>query len=463
MMDLVHSPVSPRTQTTSLVIAGFNQSIIITTVTTFILVYLLEYVHLSVAGMAVVTSIITAAKVFDAIADPVMGTIVDRTHTRWGKMRPYILFAALPVAALTTALFAVPNIAETGQLVFFGVCYFLWGVAYSACDVPYWGVIGASFTDTTERNRAISQVRAAGSVSLGVATLAMPWFAALMSPGHHTTALGWTLAVGISSFAGMGLYLLAFVNTRERPRAGGDAPLTFRVLVTNLVRNTPLLLVLLGSVIGFGRSIIQAGGAVFAVVAYGSDTYFTFIGAAIIVGMVAAALGTPVLLRRMSSKALMIRSSLTAAVLYVAMYLVGFHDFPVFLVFVGLTGITLGIFMVIQVTLIADAVDDMERRSGVRNDGISFSTLTFTGKLMTAMSVLVFGALVVVAGYHSGVPVTPHMQNVLFASITLVPAASCLLSVIPFWFYKLSTPVSSDTTTGQAASSPSGATRNQRP
>lgn len=440
-MDLVHSPVRASTQRTSVVIAGFGQSIIITTVTTFILVYLLQYVRLSVAGMAVVTSIITAAKVFDAVCDPVMGTIVDRTHSRWGKMRPYILFSAVPVAALTTALFAVPDTSETTQLVFFGICFFAWGIAYTACDVPYWGVIGSAFGEPAQRNRAISQVRAAGSISLGVATLGMPWFASLLSAGGQTTARGWTLAVGISSFAGMGLYVLAFVNTRERPRAQGELPLTFRVLVTNLVHNTPLLLVLLGSVVGFGRSIIQAGGAVFAVVAYGDEKSFTLIGAAIILGMVVAALGTPVLLRWMSSKALMIRSSLAAAVLYAAMYVAGFENFALLLVFVALTGITLGIFMVIQVTLIADAVDDMERRTGVRNDGISFSTLTFTGKLMNAMSVLVFGAMVVVAGYHSGAPVTHHMQSVLFASITLVPAASCLLSVVPFWFYRLSASV----------------------
>lgn len=437
MKDLARSPVDARTQRVSVVVAGFGQSIIITVVTTFILVYLLQYVKLSVAGMAVVTTIITAAKVFDAISDPVMGTIVDRTHTRWGKMRPYILFSALPVAALSTALFAVPQMAEQAQLIYFGVCFVAWGVAYTACDVPYWGVIGSAFGQQTERNKAISQVRAAGSLSLGAATLGMPWLANLMSGGAETTSRGWTLAVAISSFGGMALYLLAFFNTRERPRASDDMTLTFRLLVANLVHNTPLLLVLLGSVLGFGRSIIQAGGAVFAVIAYGSEKSFTFIGAAIIVGMVVAALGTPVLLRHMSARALMIRSSLAAAVLYIAMYLVGFENFPLVLVFVGLTGITLGIFMVVQVALIADAVDDMERRTGVRNDGVSFSTLTFTGKLMNAMSVLVFGALIVVAGYHDGVQVTRHMQDIVFASITLVPAASCLVSVVPFWFYRL--------------------------
>jgi Na+/melibiose symporter-like transporter len=98
---------------------------------------------------------------------------------------------------------------------------------------------------------------------------------------------------------------------------------------------------------------------------------------------------------------------------------------------------TLGIFLVVQATMIADAVDDIERRTGMRNDGISFSSLTFVSKIMAALAVLVFGMFIVLAGYEAGATVTPEMQWTVFASLTLVPAASCLLSAIPFAFYRL--------------------------
>ena len=87
--------------------------------------------------------------------------------------------------------------------------------------------------------------------------------------------------------------------------------------------------------------------------------------------------------------------------------------------------------------MLADAVDDIERRTGVRNDGISFSTLTFVSKVMNALAVLVFGAFVVFAGYQAGVTVTPQMQNTVFIAITLVPALSCLVSAVPFLFYAI--------------------------
>jgi uncharacterized membrane protein len=87
--------------------------------------------------------------------------------------------------------------------------------------------------------------------------------------------------------------------------------------------------------------------------------------------------------------------------------------------------------------VLLNAVDDIERRTGVRNDGISFSTLTFVSKTMAALAVLVFGIFIVLAGYEAGVTVTPEMQWTVFVSLTLVPAASCLVSAIPFVFYRL--------------------------
>ena len=146
------------------------------------------------------------------------------------------------------------------------------------------------------------------------------------------------------------------------------------------------------------------------------------------------------MLRRLTGRTLIVGSSLVAAVLYVGMYLVGFANLGAILVFIFLTGLTLGIFLVTQATMIADSVDDAERRLGVRNDGISFASLTFASKIMNAFAVLVFGAFVVMAGYEAGVTVTPEMQDIVFVAITLVPAVSCLLSAIPFLFYRLGAP-----------------------
>ena len=428
---------SARVQGLAIVTAGFGQNIVLTTVTTFILVYLIQYAHISTGGIAVVTGIITVAKIIDAVSDPLVGSIIDRTHTRWGKLRPFVLFSAAPVAILTGLLFSVPDTSETLKLVYFGIIYLVWGVFYSACDVPLWGLIGSAFGDSAARTTVVSRVRAFGAIALGLATLGMPWFALALSFSPQATATGWSLAVFISAIAGMGLYLLAFFFVREKPIAEEHARLTFRELFGTLFRNTPLLMVLLGSVLGFGRFIVQAGGAVFVVVAYGNEGYFTLIGAAIIVGLVLASFLTPLLLRRTTGRSLVLWSSVAGAVLYLGMFLFGYQNLVAVMVFIFLTGLTLGVFLVVQATMIADSVDDVELRTGVRNDGISFATLTFVSKIMTAVAVLVFGLFVVLAGYHDGVTVTPTMQQTVWVSITVIPAVSCVLSAIPFLFYRL--------------------------
>ena len=147
--------VPPRRQRIAVISAGFGQNIVLTTVSTFILVYLLQYAGISTAGRAVVTVIITVSKIVDAILDPVMGSIIDMTRTRWGKLRPYILFSAAPVALLSGLLFTVPDTSEPVKLVYFGVCYVLWSLAYTVCDVPFWGLIGSAFSDPIERTRVI--------------------------------------------------------------------------------------------------------------------------------------------------------------------------------------------------------------------------------------------------------------------------------------------------------------------
>ena len=426
---------SPRAQNTAIVTAAFGQNLVYATVSTFLLFYLVEMIGLSTGAIAVVTIVLTAARIVDAIADPFVGSLVDLTRTRWGKFRPFILFSALPVAVLTVLIFAVPDVDESGQLLYFAICYLIWGLVYAACDVPLWGLIGSAFPEQERRARVIGNVRAVGAVAVGLSTLGAPALAAALSFGPETTPEGWTRTIVVIAVVGMGIFLLAFFVPRERVSTA--EPTSFRALFRALFRNKPLLLVLLGSVLGFGRSIVQAGGAVFVVVAYGSSENFTLVGAAIIAGIVLASIVTPFVMRRFSGRTLILISSFIAAATYVVMYLMGFQNLVALIVLIFITGLMLGVFLVSQTTMIADAVDHAERATGLRNDGISFATLTFVTKVMSAFSVMAFGIVVVIAGYEKGVEVTPEMQNIVFIGITLVPAISCLLSAIPFWRYRL--------------------------
>ena len=424
---------SPRAQTVAIVAAGAGQNIIYTVVTTFMLLFLLQYADFTPGQLAIATTVIAVTRIVDAIGDPVVGSLIDMTRTRWGKLRPFVLFSAVPVAILTALLFTVPS----GAVVYFAVVYVIWGFAYTFCDVPLWGLIGSAFPEPDRRNRVVGFVRAFGAISLGLATLGLTPLANLLSFGPETTSAGWSRSVALVAIIGMGLYLLAFFRVRERESAAAKKRLGIRELFGALFRNIPLMIILLGSILGFGRFIVQAGGAVFAVIAYDDEGLFTLLGAAIIGGLVAASFISPLLMRRWSSRTLAIACGIGGAIVSVLMYLFGFSNIVSVMVFMALTGAFIGLFNVLQPTMIADAVDEAEEKTGVRNDGISFATLTFTAKVMSAFAVLVFGLVVAAAGYENGVAVTPDMQNTIWVGFTIVPAISCLASAVVFWFYRL--------------------------
>lgn len=420
----------------SYAVAGFGQNMTITFVNTFLLTVIYAFSGLSLRGYAVLTGIMAAAKVWDAVNDPIIGVLVDRTHTRFGKLRPYIGLSILPVILLTILLFAFPTgWSETARLVFFGVSYVLWDAAYTCCDVPYWAMSGAMTYDPDQRTRLISLARTFGNLGLGVITLLGARIAGAFSGGGEPTKRGWLLAVTAVSVVGMGLFSLAFFNTKERTRDTSSEP-SLREIFRMVKLNRPLQLIFLGSILGFGRVLIQVCGSTVALLAFGSTDKFTFMGAAILVSMIAATVACPAVLRRVGKRTLMIASSFFSAAFYLAIFFVPMTQFWVVCAMIFFTGFSLGFFTVLQTAMIADSADYMEDKTGVRSEGVCFSALTFTGKLMNALGTLAFMLIMLAVGYADGVPITAEIKRGAMFAISIVPAVSCIVGTIPFFFYR---------------------------
>jgi GPH family glycoside/pentoside/hexuronide:cation symporter len=400
------------------------------------LVYLYQSVGFTTAGIAALTVILTVAKIWDAVNDLAMGVVIDHTRTRWGKLRPYILFTAAPVAVLTILMFAVPNISETGKLVYFGVIYLLWDVVYTLCDVPYWGLSGAMSSDTEERTGVISLTRTLQTVATGVIVLMGPHIARWLSFSDKTTASGWTNAAAAISICGMAMFTLAFFNTRERIALPKEKT-TLKQNISTIFKNKPLFLVLTGSTLGFGRNIVSVGGAVVAFIIFGDEGKFTLLGAALIASLIISNMLTSLVLKIMPKKTLMIGSSILASIFYVVMYLVGYRNIVTVLIMLFIVGLFSGFFIVVQTAMIADSVDYGEYKSGERNEGICFAGLTFVSKLMGAIATMAFGVAVAYVGYSKGAEITGYIQNGVYFAITIIPAISCLIGAIPFFFYDL--------------------------
>lgn len=416
--------------------AGFGQNLVYNFVSLFLLVYLVEGLGLSTTGIITATAILTAAKVYDAVVDLAIGVTVDRTRTRWGRYRPYILGTAVPVALLTVVLFSVPALPESQQLVWLGVGFLAFATAYTFGDIPYWAMTAAVPPDAQSRTTMIAWARTAGALALAVITLAGAPLARALSFGPATTAAGYSRTAALVGLVGMALFTLAFFTTKERV-VPADEPRPVAENLRSIARNQPLFLVLASGTLGFGRFVFQVGGALLALVVFGEETLFTVLGAALIVAMIVATMLTPVLLRRTTRLRLMVLSSVAAAVVYVAMWFVGYASLVGVAAMVGVTGLLLGNFMVTQTAMIGDVADDGELRTGERDEGACFAALTFVSAVGGALATFAFGTVVAGVGYAKGVVVTGAMRDGVWAVSTLLPAASVLLSLVPLIWYRV--------------------------
>lgn len=468
-------------------VGAFGRSGIYTLMSMFTLVFFQNGAGLTLSQS---TSIILIGRIFDALNDPVMGMIVDRTKSKWGKMRPYLLFAPVPIAITTILLFSAPfEHGSTAAFVWALVTYILWGVAFTVQDVPFWGLSSVITPLESERTSFISTARL-GSTFGGI----LP---ALLVPILYQSSLGYTKGFFISAviFAvlGCGLSILIFFVSKERVPKTDNTP-SFKETFAVLGKDRLLIIVIFASILGstmvtanqsadyIGQYLIiqnytdfsQIFGAdgnvlgelvnvensmrynVDAAAAYSfwipRGTIVTTLTVAIGVGMVPAMAIFPMLRKKFSLKQIYIGSAIFGLVVHALCYVIFAQDVTkinvyILWVFLFLMGLPLGIYNVITYALIADSVDYLEWKTGERHEGVCFSFQTFLSKVNAAIATFVFGqilgqtdfkavdkSLVDIAGRQIFFEQSADTQKMLLALVTLVPAVGFLLTIIPMFF-----------------------------
>lgn len=459
-------------------VGAFGRSGIYTLMSMFTLVFFQNGAGLSLQQG---TTIILIGRVFDALNDPIMGMLVDKTHSKWGKMRPYLLFAPVPIAITTILLFTAPfEHGSTAAFVWALITYILWGVAFTVQDVPFWGLSSVITPLENERTSFISTARL-GSTFGGI----LP---ALLVPILYQSNLGYTKGFFVSAviFAllGCGLSILIFFVSKERVPKADHTP-SFKETFVVLGKDKLLIIIIFASILGstmvtanqcadyignyliiqnytdFSQIFTDASQTalvnnVDAAAAYDfwipRGTIVTTLTVAIGVGMVPAMALFPVMRKKFSLKQIYIGSALFGFVVHALCYVVLSQDVTkinIYLlwVFLFLMGLPLGIYNVITYALIADSVDYLEWKTGERHEGVCFSFQTFLSKVNAAIATFVFGQilnqtdfkavnkdLVDVAGRQIFYEQSLDTQKMLLALVTIVPAVGFILTIIPMFF-----------------------------
>jgi Na+/melibiose symporter-like transporter len=189
------------------------------------------------------------SRLWGAVSDPIMGAIGDRTNTRWGKFRPWILWTAVPFGIIGFLAFTTPNFGQTGKIIYAYITYMLLMSVYSANNVPYAALSGVITGDMAERN-SISSVR---FIFVTLATIAIQGFALPMVNhfGHGSSSKGYQITMGIFCVLAVIFFLITFLTTKERIKPDPKQKSSLKQDISDLLKNRPWLIMFLVFVVMF--------------------------------------------------------------------------------------------------------------------------------------------------------------------------------------------------------------------
>lgn len=373
-----------------------------------------------------------AARGWDAVNDPLMGLLADRTRTRWGRFRPWLLWTPLPIGLLAALMFIRPALSGRALLTYGTLVYVLWGMVYTLNDIPMWALTTAMTRNPDERVQLITWGRAGAMVGLGVPTVALPALAGLL--GGNGAGPAWGGAAVLLIAVSVPLMLWAFLGTRERVPASAAAA-GLRPLARMIGRNRPLQIVLIGGLLNSLTFLAQSMVVYFVTHNLRSPRLMVWFGGLGILMLAAGVLLTPPLARRIGKRRAMIVTSLLRSVVGGALYVSGYTYLPLAILLYALLVGLMGPGIVLQTAMIADSVDYGERRTGIRSEGLTFSFQTFLAKANAALGGLIGGVLLARVGYEAGSVQSLRTLQGIWAILTIGPALSGILNAIPFLWY----------------------------
>lgn len=419
--------------------AGLGQNLVYGIMSSYLTIF---YTDIMGIAASVVGTMFLISKIWDAINDPVMGSFVDKTRTKYGKMRPYMLLTPIPIAIITILLFIRPNLSETGRIIYMYVTYILWGMIYTVNDVPYWSLSSVLTPNEQERTNLMSFTRVLTSVGLGVPTVIV---SALFFCKDHNILSGsvakssysvYLTAAVICSVVGSGLIFLAFTGTKEVVKQSEQKP-TFSESLKFLFTNKPLMLILLCNLLAFPKNLIWTAQPYVAQYLLGSQQWVFILGIPYSIGTMISYAITPFLMKKFSG----IKSYIIAMVYSLfpmgILYFLGYNNIPLILIFSFLNGLSGGVTGVVPSVLIADCVDYTEWKTGQRAEGVSFSVQTFMAKASAALQSFLGGYILKWIGYQANVPQTAQTKSGLWLMYTILPVVLSFASIIPLLFYDL--------------------------
>lgn len=414
------------------------------TITSFLLFY---YTDIFGIPAAAVGTLFLFARVSDGFVDIAVGAAADRTKTRWGIFRPYLLWFCVPLAAVFVATFTTPDLGVNGKIVYAWVTYNLLMICYTALNIPY-GALSAVMTDDPVDRTSLNAFRMAGA-QLGALAVNALTFPLIQAFGQGDSSRGYQLTAGLFALVAVALFIWAFAATRERippvPKQKSNLWRDLRLLLSN----KPWLLMFLAG-----------GGAIFSVIRSGATLYyckyylnfgldsvrifnllsldkismFLVLGS---FGFIVGVLTVTPLVKVFGKKYLFIISLFGCAIVCASIFFVPAEN--VALVFLSqlAAGVVGGVNAPLYFAMIADTADYAEWKFNVRSTGIIFSATSCVNKIGLGVGGALSGYLLSHFGYVAGAAQSAAASQGILLMVSLIPAVGFVLVGVLFLLYPL--------------------------
>ena len=415
--------------------------------------YLLFF-YTDVFGLApaIVGTMFLITRIWDSCFDPIVGILADRTKSKWGKFRPYLLWVAIPFAVIGVLTFYTPDFDEKGKIIYAYVTYSLMMMIYSLINVPYASLLGVMSSDRKERN-TLSSYRMV--FAFGGSLLALWLIEPLVNyfGGSLNSKTGWLTTIAVFGLITTIFFWTCFAFTKERVQPIGDEQNNLKEDLNDLLKNRPWW-ILLGAGIGaLVFNSIRDGAAVYYFKYYvsssinfdfslfGTDFHMTPTSIYLVLGQAANIIGviaaTPIA-NRIGKKKTFFGAMALAAILSLIFYLFGKEDIFLIMIFQVLISICAGCIFPLIWSMYADSADYSEWKQGRRATGLVFSASSMSQKFGWTIGGAGAGWLLGYYGFQANVEQTVTAQNGIQLMLSILPAIAAGISVAFIAFYPLS-------------------------
>jgi GPH family glycoside/pentoside/hexuronide:cation symporter len=410
---------------------GFN--LYWTNVATFLLIFYTDTFGIPAAAAA---TMMTAVKLLNAFTDPLIGACADRTRSRHGKFRPWLIWMSVPLAGAAVLTYTTPGLAGDAKLAWAYGTYFLMMVCYTCVNIPYNALSGVMSADPQERSTLNGLRFVFAFAGSTLVTAATPSMVKLFGAGDDVR--GWQLTMLAWAVAATVLFALAFGGTRERIAPAPSQRSGVWRDVRDLAGSRPwMVLFFLALVVMVTITLRTASAAYYFKYVVGKPELMAAFVPTYMLAAAAGAACTPLLTRRFDKKALMIGLMSITAVLSSAFYFVPPQQVWLLFVLQAGLGFALGPKSPLTFAMLADAADYNEWRTGRRATAMTFAAATFAQKLGTALAVAVIGTIFAWLGYVPNAVQGAASSGGILWLMSLIPAGFAAAAALVMTRYDL--------------------------